>query len=63
MGITGDILQYFWMGCPVSSQAIARLTESSAYSAEEISQLGWQPTTNFYKELPDIISASLEKKP
>jgi nucleoside-diphosphate-sugar epimerase len=63
MGITGDILQFFWMGCPVSSQAIARLTESSAYSAEEISQLGWQPTTNFYKELPDIISASLEKKP
>lgn len=62
MGIIGDVLQYCWAGCPVSSEAIARLTESSAYSAEEIRQLGWQPTTTFYKELPDIISACLEKK-
>jgi UDP-glucose 4-epimerase len=62
MGITGDILQYFWMGCPVSSEVIARLTESSAYSAETIRQLGWRPTTSFYKELPDIITACLEKK-
>jgi UDP-glucose 4-epimerase len=62
MGMIGDILQYFWAGCPVSSEAIARLTEPSAYSAEKIRQLGWQPTTTFYKELPDIISACLEKK-
>ncbi len=62
MGIIGDVLQYFWAGCPLSSDVIARLTESSAYSAEAIRQLGWQPTTTFYKELPDIISGCLEKK-
>lgn len=62
MGIIGDVLQYFWAGCPLSSDVIARLTESSAYSAETIRQLGWQPTTTFYKELPDIISGCLEKK-
>ena len=62
IGVTGDILQYVWAGCPVSSEIIKRLTESSEYSAEKIMQLGWRPTTNFYKELSSIITACLEKK-
>jgi UDP-glucose 4-epimerase len=63
MGALGDFLQYFWSGCPLSSEAISRLTEPSAYSASKLKQLGWRPTTNFYKELPVIVSVCLEEKP
>lgn len=60
MGLLGDFLQQLWPGFPFSSEAISRLTEPSAYSAQQLIQLGWHPTTSFYKELPAIISACLE---
>lgn len=62
MGVLGDFLRIFWSGCPVSSEAISRLTEPSAYSANKLKQLGWHPTTTFYKELPAIISSYLEAR-
>ncbi|HSC75514.1 MAG TPA: NAD-dependent epimerase/dehydratase family protein [Pseudomonadales bacterium] len=60
LGALGDFLQQYWSGCPVSSEAISRLTEPSAYSAAQLKQLGWYPGTTFYKELPAIISTCLE---
>lgn len=62
MGTLGDILQYFWASCPISTDAVSRLMEPCAYSADKLKHLGWQPTTTFHKELPAMISACLEPK-
>lgn len=62
IGAIGDVVQHLWTGCPVSSEAISRLIEPCAYSADKMKALGWQPTTTFYKELPAMISACLESE-
>lgn len=61
-GFLGDFLQRIWKTCPISSEVVSRLTEPCAYSSNKLRQLGWRPSTTFYKELPAIIAACQDVK-
>lgn len=61
IGTVGDAIEKLGMASPVNSDAIARLTESAVYSSEKLKQLGWKPTTTFYRELPNMLSAIHQK--
>lgn len=61
IGAVGDVVEKFGITSPVNSGAIARLTESAVYSSEKLKQLGWAPTTTFYRELPNMLLAIHQK--
>ncbi len=57
LGAVGDALETLGVPFPVNRSAVARLTENAVYSSEKLQQLGWTPSTTFYRELPNMISA------
>lgn len=59
-GLMGDLLQGIWHECPLTTAAVSRLIGPCAYSSAKLMQLGWQPTTTFYEQLPRIIAAQSE---
>lgn len=61
-GLVGDMARNIWSGCPVSSEAIDRLTGAAAFSSERLCNLGWMAAKNFHDELPAIVKACLEDR-
>lgn len=56
-GVVGDAVEKLGIHLPVNSGAVKRLTENAMYSSAKLRQLGWVPSTTFYRELPSMILA------
>lgn len=57
VGAVGDSVKTLGVPFPVNRSVVARLTENVVYSSDKLQQLGWTPSTTFYRELPNMISA------
>jgi nucleoside-diphosphate-sugar epimerase len=56
-GSCGDLVRHIWPACPLTTDAVHRLIDPAAYSAQALRNLGWEPTRTFYDELPQIVNA------
>lgn len=59
----GDVIKKIWNGFPLNSDTLYKLLGPAQYSSQKIqTELGWQPTEDFYRVLPEIIETYNQHK-